>query len=155
MGSGVQRYSAGPGAELANPLEASAIVGRRCQNASFPPWIPRQVLRLRVARWFVEGEVAEEIGEFLGGDLFFELLGHHRDFADLVDLDLVTGNRLQLAALDLENHALLGLFDGEAGEDAAIGGLQDTGLVRTADDEGGLQLSRPSIFHIRRSRCIR
>lgn len=40
------------------------------------------------------GQVAEEVREFLGRDLFFDLLGHHREFADLVDLDLVAGNGL-------------------------------------------------------------
>ena len=61
---------------------------------------------LGVGRGSVEREEGEEIHKLLRLELFLEIFGHQRQWAELDLLDIVAGNRLDLTALELKDDPL-------------------------------------------------
>src|SRR5262249_42978800 len=71
--------------------------------------------------------------------LRLEALRHQRDLAYSKFVDLAPRDRFQLAALDLQHHMLIAVLHEQAGERAAFEGQDRGRLVRSTNDETGIE----------------
>ncbi len=72
------------------------------------------------------------------GEVGPEVVGHHGKVAELAFLDLVLGNGEDLVGGGKGDGVIIFALD-DAGEDAAVGGGDEVGLVVLADQRGGVE----------------
>ncbi len=110
---------------------------RACQRRIGPA--PGSGFAAGIGRRLVEAKKREQVGKLLRRELFLDFLGHEREDARLHFVDLASRDRLDLAALDLQDDAFLAVFGQQSGQHAAVGGRDGRGLVTRADDQAGIE----------------
>src|SRR5262249_40079656 len=109
---------------------------------------PRYLPRLRIVRRAVQAQVRQQIDALLRPKLLLQILRHHRQLAHELFVHVLSGDRLQLAALHLQYHALGVVLHQQPGHYLALLRVDGDGLIPRADHERRVEDVRHELIEI-------